>query len=844
MRLATLFGSIIIVSGLFAYSFYSDLSRDQSVAQIAGVTFPTDVGSYACGTPDVTVVEPVPYVQYTYTAALADPAPVFDARGKTFHQTINSVQDKLLGVGFFNGTTNVDISNDLVTIPNLNSAIFKTGRPVRYVPGWTNRVRNPDIGGLSTSTVYFANVSGKQASFHLTRADAMSGLNKIDLSSSASGTNHWFYRGCDIRDGISFPPSAFDLINDTITVQQHGLQEGVRYVYAYTGGTLALGFRPQDAGGPAYYMKVHSPDIFSVYKTAADATAGINKIDIQNVGTATKHGFYMPRQPYPLRVNKPDLCFSGGMIVGDQPTNIDITQFGSTDGNYCNSAGGLFEATKTTLEGMRVHQVWDGVRTTNSACDATAPADCHYQIRDSWFSEIRDDAIEADTLPKLTVEDVLMDGVFSGISLADNTPTIDHTNISPLTLKHVYIRLKGFPHYGLNDHIGPLKIYPKAGKWSCDDCVFAFDTYNSGRYQAWKYVWDKLQANDPATACKDTYLLYLTGDTIPTGMPAVPSCVKIKTGQAARDHWAAVKANWLERHPDINRLASDPLPVTVPPPNPTPVPPPPPPPSDDLLPPETPTNLEATNITSTSISLKWNASVDNVGVASYSVYQDGYEVGTVTTPSFTDRELTENTTYSYMVSATDAAGNLSEFSDPLEVTTSLPEDVTPPTAPANLRTTFIGSNSIGLAWDPSTDDQYLSGYNLYNNNVLILPLSTTSYAHQNIPSNTTFNYTVKAFDGSLNISGSSNILTVKTTPSSTIQTLYKLGDRVSIINPGYKVRIRATPSTSGQTLVYKKAGNTGTLVDGPVASDGYIWWKIDFDKGTDGWTVENNFKKI
>ncbi len=100
----------------------------------------------------------------------------------------------------------------------------------------------------------------------------------------------------------------------------------------------------------------------------------------------------------------------------------------------------------------------------------------------------------------------------------------------------------------------------------------------------------------------------------------------------------------------------------------------------DTTPPSTPTNLTATTVAKTSISpglvnLSWNASTDNVAVASYKIFRDGALVGTVgPQTSFSDNTVTPDTTYGYQVEALDAAGNASALSPPLNVTT-------PPAAP-------------------------------------------------------------------------------------------------------------------------------------------------------------------
>jgi hypothetical protein len=52
--------------------------------------------------------------------------------------------------------------------------------------------------------------------------------------------------------------------------------------------------------------------------------------------------------------------------------------------------------------------------------------------------------------------------------------------------------------------------------------------------------------------------------------------------------------------------------------------------------------------------------------------------------------------------------------------------------------------------------------------------------------------------------------------------------------------IRSDPSISGSILGTQSAANaSGIVVAGPVSSDGFNWWKIDFDSGPDGWMVDD-----
>lgn len=89
----------------------------------------------------------------------------------------------------------------------------------------------------------------------------------------------------------------------------------------------------------------------------------------------------------------------------------------------------------------------------------------------------------------------------------------------------------------------------------------------------------------------------------------------------------------------------------------------------DAEPPTAPSGLTVTGKTSTSVSLAWTASADNVGVAAYDVYRDGALAGTTTSTAYTASGLAPGTTYVFTVKARDAAGNVSADSNALSVTT-------------------------------------------------------------------------------------------------------------------------------------------------------------------------------
>ena len=96
----------------------------------------------------------------------------------------------------------------------------------------------------------------------------------------------------------------------------------------------------------------------------------------------------------------------------------------------------------------------------------------------------------------------------------------------------------------------------------------------------------------------------------------------------------------------------------------------------DTQPPTTPTNLSATAVSGSQINLNWNASTDNVGVTGYLIERcqgagctNFGRLFTVTGTTYSDTALVSNTSYTYQVKATDAAGNFSPYSNTATTTT-------------------------------------------------------------------------------------------------------------------------------------------------------------------------------
>jgi chitinase len=133
------------------------------------------------------------------------------------------------------------------------------------------------------------------------------------------------------------------------------------------------------------------------------------------------------------------------------------------------------------------------------------------------------------------------------------------------------------------------------------------------------------------------------------------------------------------------------------------------PPPQDTTAPSVPGGLRVTGTTSSSVSLAWNASTDNVGVTGYDVYRGSTLATSATGTSATVGGLSPSTTYSFTVRARDAAGNTSAASSPVSATTQAGP---PPPPPGN----FV---QVG----------YFTQWGIYGRNFKVRDLETSGAAN-------------------------------------------------------------------------------------------------------------------
>jgi glucose/arabinose dehydrogenase len=183
----------------------------------------------------------------------------------------------------------------------------------------------------------------------------------------------------------------------------------------------------------------------------------------------------------------------------------------------------------------------------------------------------------------------------------------------------------------------------------------------------------------------------------------------------------------------------------------------------DTQAPTAPTSLRTSGLTCRSVTLSWNASTDNVGVAYYDIYRDGQALGTVNGNTLSSLlTLLPGANWGLYVNARDAAGNLSRSSTTLQIAVPQCEaDNIPPSTPTGLQGAATGT-TVNLSWNASTDNVGVAAYDIYRNNVKVGSTGARNYADAGLAANTTFQYSVLARDAQNNASPRSANVAVTT----------------------------------------------------------------------------------
>jgi chitodextrinase len=244
--------------------------------------------------------------------------------------------------------------------------------------------------------------------------------------------------------------------------------------------------------------------------------------------------------------------------------------------------------------------------------------------------------------------------------------------------------------------------------------------------------------------------------------------------------------------------------------------------SGDTTPPSMPAGLATGSVTTSSVTLSWDASTDGVGVVGYRLFRDGEQVATSSSTSYSFTGLSCGTSYTLGVAAYDAAGNPSATATTSRSTGAC-ADTQAPSTPTGLSISGLGSAAVTLSWNASADNVGVTKYRLFVDGTEVGSSLTTSYLFSGLSCQTAYTLGVAAADAAGNVSP----LATKTaqtaacsdtqppsTPSSlstssVTQTSMKLSWKASTDNvgvTGYRLFLNGSQAGTSTSASYSFAG--------------------------------------
>ena len=163
-------------------------------------------------------------------------------------------------------------------------------------------------------------------------------------------------------------------------------------------------------------------------------------------------------------------------------------------------------------------------------------------------------------------------------------------------------------------------------------------------------------------------------------------------------------------------------------------------------------------------------------------------------------------------------------------------DTQAPSARKNLKSDLQTVTSISLKWSESTDNNAVTGYDVYRNGVRVGSTNKTEFIDDRLKSNTSYTYYVVAYDAMHNESDWSNIIEVKTLPDENAPT-QPTGLKVKS-QTSSSVVLNWTASTDNSKVegydVYRNDILIGTVngtsfTDNSISSGLYVYYVKAFD---------------
>jgi len=226
--------------------------------------------------------------------------------------------------------------------------------------------------------------------------------------------------------------------------------------------------------------------------------------------------------------------------------------------------------------------------------------------------------------------------------------------------------------------------------------------------------------------------------------------------------------------------------------------------------PPAPYGLRVTAVSKNSVSLTWDYPANPV-VYKYEVYRNGKKLNTGGGSSlfFTDKEVKENTEYTYTVQAFTINGVDSPLSEPVTIRTlGGSNQVVPPEPPVDLQYSSLTNTSARLNWQPGSSEKEISNYVIYRNSIAVgnVTYPADSFLDTKLLPDTQYYYYVIAVSIYNLSSIPSETIFVKTRPEEEVQyrdwrpeTFYPVGAKVYSLGHNWRcIKAHISFCVSGQ----------------------------------------------
>ena len=256
--------------------------------------------------------------------------------------------------------------------------------------------------------------------------------------------------------------------------------------------------------------------------------------------------------------------------------------------------------------------------------------------------------------------------------------------------------------------------------------------------------------------------------------------------------------------------------------------------SNDTEAPSAPDSLAASEVTNTSVKLSWIGSTDNNGVARYEIYNgtDSLTSANYLLSESVVADLVPGTTYDLKVRAVDFAGNASDFSNSVVITT-LPDNENP-SDPTNLRADGITNRTLVLQWNASEDNVKVDYYEVFRNGVSLGQTSELSFSATGLAPNTGYTFGVQAVD----VSGNASALVTETFATNNLPT-YKYLKITFIDKPANGIHLNEIEYLVGGTA-YPEVSVNNSSTNNVIEGEAILF---DKDPTTGKYTGESNLPK-